>query len=95
MSPLLLGAVLGAAGAFLLDPELGRRRRAVIRDKVTRSVTEGRDFADAATQDLQHRARGLRARVSRLRRHRGSSDDLLMERVRSSDATARIPAPSK
>ena len=63
MSPLLLGAVLGATGAFVLDPELGRRRRALIRDKVTRGVTEGREFADAATQDLQHRARGLRARV--------------------------------
>ena len=79
MSPLLLGAVLGAAGAFLLDPELGRRRRALVRDK----ITEGRDFADAAAQDLQHRARGLRARVKRMRGRPGSSDDVLIERVRA------------
>jgi hypothetical protein len=79
MSPLLLGAVLGAAGAFLLDPDRGRRRRAVVRDK----VNKGRDFADAATQDLQHRARGLRARLERLRGRRGSSDEVLMERVRA------------
>jgi hypothetical protein len=79
MSPLLLGAVLGATGAFLLDPEFGRRRRARVRDK----VTEGRDFAGAAAQDLRHRARGLRARLSRLRGRRGSIDDVLMERVRA------------
>lgn len=79
MSPLLLGAVLGAAGAFLLDPALGRDRRALIRDK----VTEGHEFADAAAQDLRHRARRLRGRVRRLRGRRGSSDDVLMERVRA------------
>jgi len=83
MSPLLLGAVLGATGGFLLDPELGGRRCALIRDKVTRGVTEGREFADAATEDLQHRARGLRARVRRLRGRRGTSDDVLVERVRA------------
>jgi len=82
MSPLLLGVVLGAAGAFLLDPDFGRRRRALVRDKVSRGVTEGRQFADAAAQDLQHRARGLRARVRRVRRRRGA-DDVLIERVRA------------
>jgi hypothetical protein len=82
MSPLLLGAVLGATGAFLLDPDLGRRRRALIRDKVTRGMTEGREFTDAATQDLQQRARGIAARVRRLRTGR-SNDDVLVERVRA------------
>ena len=82
MSPLLLGAALGAAGAFLLDPELGRRRRAVIRDKVTRGMTEGREFTDAATKDLQQRARGLAASVRSLRGG-GTPDELLVERVRS------------
>ena len=77
MSPLLLGAVLGAAGAFLLDPALGRDRRALIRDK----VTEGHEFADAAAKDLRRRARRLRGRVRRLRGRRGSNDDVLMERV--------------
>ena len=82
MSPLLLGAVLGATGAFLLDPQLGRRRRALIRDKWTRGVTDGREFADAAKKDLQHRARGMAASVKRLRRG-ASSDDVLVERVRA------------
>src|SRR3954454_8620846 len=80
MSPLLLGAVLGATGAFLLDPDLGRRRRALIRDKVTRGVTEGREFADAATQDLQQRARGLAASVRSLRTGR-TPDETLVGRL--------------
>ena len=82
MSPLLLGAVLGATGAFLLDPQLGRRRRGLIRDQVTRGVTEGREFADAATKDLQQRARGVAARVKSLR-GASSGDDVLNERVRA------------
>ena len=82
MSPLLLGAALGAASAFLLDPDLGRRRRALIRDKVTRGMTEGREFTDAATKDLQQRARGIAASVRGLRAGR-TPDELLVERVRA------------
>ena len=82
MSPLLLGAAFGAVGAFLLDPELGRRRRALIRDKVTRGMTEGREFTEAATKDLQQRARGLAASVRSLRGGR-TPDELLVERVRA------------
>jgi BON domain len=82
MSPLLLGAALGATGAFLLDPELGRRRRALIRDKVTRGMTEGREFTDAATQDLQQRARGLAASVRSLRSGR-TPDETLVGRLRA------------
>ena len=82
MSPLLLGAALGATGAFLLDPELGRRRRTLIRDKVTRGMTEGREFSDAASKDLQQRARGLAASMRSLRTGR-TPDETLVERVRA------------
>lgn len=34
MSPLLTGIALGAASAFMLDPQLGRRRRALLRDRI-------------------------------------------------------------
>jgi hypothetical protein len=53
MSPLLLGITLGAAGAFMLDPEKGRRRRALVRDK----MAHGREFAGAAAKDLRAGAR--------------------------------------
>jgi len=34
MSPLLVGVALGATSAFMLDPQQGRRRRELVRDKV-------------------------------------------------------------
>ena len=47
MSPLLVGAALGATSAFILDPQQGPRRRALVREKVVR----GRQFVDAARKD--------------------------------------------
>ena len=82
MRSLVLGFALGAAGASLLDPQHGRRRRALVRDKVVRSMTEGRTFADAATKDIRHRARGVAAQVRSLRGGR-PSDEVLAERVRA------------
>jgi hypothetical protein len=82
MSPLLVGAALGATGVFMLDPDKGRRRRALVRDKVVHGITQGRDFADAAADDLRNRARGLAARARSLRGG-AAADDVLCERVRS------------
>jgi hypothetical protein len=82
MPPLLLGITLGAAGAFLLDPQHGRRRRALLRDKMDRGMHETREFADAATLDLRQRARGFAARAKSLRGGQ-APDDVLVERVRA------------
>ena len=58
MSPLLLGAALGATSAYMLDPATGGRRRAFVRDK----FNESREFASATAEDLRrHRVRGLAA----------------------------------
>lgn len=82
MSPLLLGITLGAAGAFLYDPEQGRRRRALLRDKLGRTVNEGRAFADAASRDLRQRAQGIASQVKGMRAG-PASDDVLVQRVRA------------
>ena len=58
MTRLLLGLALGATSAFLFDPQHGPRRRELVRDKVTKTVNEGREFADAARADLRQRAQG-------------------------------------
>jgi hypothetical protein len=71
MSPLLLGAALGATSAFVFDPQQGGRRRALVRE-----------FADAAHKDLRARADDIKARVRSLRGGPGS-DDVLCARVRS------------
>ncbi|HWI35039.1 MAG TPA: BON domain-containing protein [Burkholderiales bacterium] len=82
MSPLLVGAALGATGAFILDPQQGRRRRALVRDKVVSGLNDGRRFADAARKDLRWRAQGIAARA-RSRRGEPVTDDVLSARVHS------------
>lgn len=81
MSPLLLGAALGATSAFILDPQQGRQRRARVRDKLTRGLNEGREFADAARKDLRSRAQGIGMRARSLRG--AADDDVICARVRS------------
>ena len=40
MAPLILvGAAVGTAAMYLFDPDQGRRRRALIRDKAVRAQT--------------------------------------------------------
>jgi hypothetical protein len=43
---------------YLLDPEHGRRRRALIRDQITRGKTLARKRAAGAARDLSNRAYG-------------------------------------
>jgi hypothetical protein len=75
---------LGAASMYVLDPDKGRRRRALGRDKVRRFVGNARTFATAAARDANHRLRGVRARFQRRLRREGIPDDLmLIERVRA------------
>ena len=80
MSPLLVGVALGATSAFMLDPQLGRRRRALVRDKVVHGVHESREFADAASKDLRYRAKGIAARARSLRGG-ATPDEILVERA--------------
>jgi len=82
MSPLLVGAALGATGVFILDPRDGRRRRALVRDKLMRGLNEGREFSDAAAKDLRARARGIAARARSLRGG-PATDAVLVERLRA------------
>jgi hypothetical protein len=77
-------ALLGAAAMYLLDPDRGRRRRAVARDKARRLVHRGSGLVDAARRDAAHRLHALGAKARRFTA-RGSmvSDEVLVERVRA------------
>ena len=80
---LLTGAGVGAAVAFMLDPDRGRRRRALVRDKMTRATHLTRDGLDATARDLSNRARGIVA-ATRGRFSEGVvSDERLAARVRA------------
>lgn len=82
MRPILIAVALGATGAFMLDPQQGRRRRALLRDKMVRGIREGREFRAAAAKDLRARAQGVAAQMRALQ---GGpvSDGVLARRARA------------
>jgi hypothetical protein len=79
----LVGAGIGAAVIFMLDPAGGGRRRALVRDKFVRAGRLTRDGLDATARDMGNRARGMAA-ATRGRLWNGEvDDDTLIERVRA------------
>ena len=79
----LVGAGIGAAVVFMLDPAVGGRRRALVRDKIVRASRLTRDGLDATARDMSNRARGIAAATSG-RLWNGEVDDVtLIERVRA------------
>src|SRR5438046_396785 len=88
---------LGAAAMYFLDPDKGRRRRAILRDRSRSAITEMLDFISVAARDAAHRAQGVRAQAQRQLDHGDTPDDLkLIERVRARlGAWSRIPMRSR
>ena len=79
----LLSLAAGAGLMYLLDPESGRRRRAMARDKARRGANVTGRRLRATTTDVGHRARGVvLERVHRFRRERPDGE-ILTRRVRS------------
>ena len=78
----LTGASLGAAMMFLLDPNRGRRRRALMRDKLVRSAHVTTDTLQGVSRDLGNRMTGA---VASWRGHGEEpvDDQVLVERVRA------------
>jgi len=81
--PLIAGLGFGAAAMYVLDPEAGRRRRALARDKFTGAGTKVRAAAGVTARDLAHRTGGMLA-ATRSRISNGEASDNVVEaRVRS------------
>ena len=79
----LSGAGLGAAVMYLLDPQAGSRRRAVIRDAMARAGRKTTGALDATSRDLYNRSRGVVAGARRWRQDDSVPDDVIEARVRS------------
>jgi uncharacterized membrane protein len=78
-----LGACGGALVEYLFDPELGRTRRARIRDKGTHLAYRFRSGVGVLARDLANRGRGV-VGTTRYRASRQKVDDrILHERVRA------------
>jgi hypothetical protein len=79
----LYGAALGAALMYFLDPDRGRYRRAVLRDKTISTVNRLDDAFQVALRDLRNRAVGMIAELNSWMTDEPVPDDLLVDRVRS------------
>lgn len=80
----LASAALGAVAMYVMDPDKGRRRRALARDKALSVVGDTQYAFGVAARDASHRMQGWRARARRLFAQEGAPDDLrLIERVRA------------
>jgi osmotically-inducible protein OsmY len=80
----LIGALIGGAGLmYLLDPDRGARRRALVRDQAARAKHKLEEGLDATARDLGNRARGTVAELRSRFRREMVDDAILHERVRS------------
>jgi uncharacterized membrane protein len=79
----LTGMGLGAGIMYLLDPDRGRRRRALVRDQVSGSYCSSRDFLEKTSRDFTNRGHGINAVARGLFREDDPGDDVLVARIRS------------
>jgi uncharacterized membrane protein len=77
------GIALGAGLMYFLDPDRGRRRRAMLRDQAVHAAHQAADAAGATSSDLQNRLYGMGAELRSWFREEEVSDEVLSARVRS------------
>src|SRR5689334_15407965 len=74
---------VGAGLAYLLDPDLGARRRSLMRDQVIHARRIIGHAADVTLRDIEHRCYGLICELRAIVRGRDTSDEIVVDRVRS------------
>ena len=77
------GVGLGAALMYLLDPDRGRRRRALLRDRAVHVFHKTADGLCYASRGVAQSAEAVSARTRSLLTQSWVSDEVLIERVRS------------
>lgn len=84
MPVMLLGGLgIGMLAGYLLDPQRGRRRRALVGDKITSATRRLPDAVGVTARDLSNRARGAWAEATRLFSSDNPSDQVVEARVRA------------
>lgn len=80
---LFVGIAYGAGMMYLLDPDRGNARRALIRDRMIHLRNEARWWFSRQMRDLVHRGQGAVAEARSRVVEKPVSDDVLQERVRA------------
>ena len=77
------GLGLGTGLMFLLDPDRGKRRRALLRDKCVWSARKTGEAAQVTARDLRNRAQGIASSIQSSFKSEMVDDTKLTDRVRS------------
>lgn len=77
------GLGLGSGLMFLLDPDRGKRRRALLRDKCAWSARKTGEAFEVTARDLRNRAQGIASGVQSTFKGAPTDDTVLTDRVRS------------
>ena len=93
MQLLALGALLGAAIAYLIDPQNGRRRRALLRDRSAALVRQGGRKTAGAGRAVAAEAYGVSQKVQHLREEPKEYDDATLAQKVQSEIFRDADAP--
>lgn len=80
---LVSAAGVGAGLMYMFDPDRGKRRRALVRNKMTHAAKLAGDVAGRTGRDVRNHVRGVFAKAVSLFRTRDVSDDVVRARVRA------------
>jgi len=68
---------------YFFDPDRGRRRRALVRDKVEAAGNQAACYAEKMGRDIRNRAYGMVAETKSILRGEEVTDNVLVDRVRA------------
>lgn len=77
------GLGLGTGLMFLLDPDRGRRRRAMLRDKCASSARRTGEVFEVTKRDLRNRAQSIASSIQSTFNPAPADDSVITDRVRS------------
>jgi osmotically-inducible protein OsmY len=80
---LATGIAAGAMVMYMLDPNNGRRRRALVRDKAVAAGHDVERLARGTSRQTANRLRGMAAKVRARVQHPRLDDDQLRDHIRS------------
>jgi osmotically-inducible protein OsmY len=83
LTKMVLGTLGGAALMYLMDPEKGNRRRALLRDQINKFMHTAAERTEGAIENIADRAQGAAAEARRSLSNEQVSDDVMIARVRS------------
>jgi hypothetical protein len=77
------GLGIGTGVMYLLDPDRGKRRRALLRDKCVSTTKKTGEGIQTTARDMSNRARGIATTIKSRFTSNESDDTVLIDRVRS------------